>query len=113
MTEGGDFRGLGFARFARMPARTPAHLGRRDFFTRTFAGITKRPVCASISCEIALLVRQPTEDSTSELRYDDRAAQALRTATGKPVANRVRLYRGDYLIPGKASVGLRIEGTGR
>lgn len=59
------------------------------------------------------LLRMSTEGSTPELRYDNRVVHVLRAPAGEPVVERVRLYRGDYLIPGKASVSLRIEGAGR
>ena len=59
------------------------------------------------------LLRMSTEGSTPELRYDNRVVHVLRASAGEPVVERVRLYRGDYLIPGKASVSLRIEGGGR
>lgn len=59
------------------------------------------------------LLRMSTEGSTPELRYDNRVVHVLRASAGEPVVERVRLYRGDYLIPGKASVSLRIEGAGR
>ena len=59
------------------------------------------------------LLRMSTEGSTPELRYGNRVVHVLRAPTGEPVVERVRLYRGDYLIPGKASVSLRIEGAGR
>lgn len=59
------------------------------------------------------LLRMSTEGSTPELRYDNRVVHVLRASAGEPVIERVRLYRGDYLIPGKASVSLRIEGAGR
>ena len=59
------------------------------------------------------LLRMSTEGSTPELRYGNRVVHVLRAPAGEPVVERVRLYRGDYLIPGKASVSLRIEGAGR
>ena len=56
------------------------------------------------------LLRRSTEGSTTQLRFDDRFVHVLRAESGLPVVERVYLYRGDYLIPGKASVSLRIEG---
>ena len=55
------------------------------------------------------LLRRSTEGSTTQLRFGDRVLHVLRTESGLPTVERVFLYRGDYLIPGKASVSLRIE----
>lgn len=50
-----------------------------------------------------------TEGSTTQVRFDDRVVHVLRSQSGMPVVQPVHLYRGDYLIPGKGSVSLRIE----
>ena len=55
------------------------------------------------------LLRRSTEGSTTQLRFEDRIVHVLRTESGLPVIEPIYLYRGDYLIPGKASVSLRIE----
>ncbi len=55
------------------------------------------------------LLRRSTEGSTTQLRFDDRIVHVLRTDSGLPIVVPIYLYRGDYLIPGKASVSLRIE----
>ena len=56
------------------------------------------------------LLRRSTEGSTTQTAFDDHVVHVLRTdARGMPVVMPVHLYRGDYLIPGKASVSLRIE----
>ena len=56
------------------------------------------------------LLRRYTEGSTMQTGFDNHVVHVLRTdADGMPVARPVHLYRGDYLIPGKASVSLRIE----
>lgn len=55
------------------------------------------------------LLRRSTEGSTTQLRFNDRVVHVLRTRDGEPYVQRIFLYRGDYLIPGKASVSLRIE----
>ena len=56
------------------------------------------------------LLRRSTEGSTTQTAFDDRVVHVLRTdAEGMPLALPVHLYRGDYLIPGKASVSVRIE----
>jgi hypothetical protein len=56
------------------------------------------------------LLRRSTEGSTTDTRRDNHTFQALRTMDGRPVVQTVHLYRGDYLIPGKSSTSLRIEG---
>lgn len=56
------------------------------------------------------LLRRSTEGSTTQTAFDMHVVHVLRKdADGMPFAMPVRLYRGDYLIPGKASVSLRIE----
>ena len=56
------------------------------------------------------LLRRVTEGSTIQTAFDNHVVHVLRTdSNGIPVAAPVRLYRGDYLIPGRASVSLRIE----
>ncbi len=55
------------------------------------------------------LLRRSTEGSTTQVRFDDRMVHVLRVKSGWPVVEPVHLYRGDYLIPGKASVSLRLE----
>ncbi|MCY4468939.1 MAG: hypothetical protein OXC08_09470 [Thiotrichales bacterium] len=57
------------------------------------------------------LLRRSTEGSTTQLRFGDRIVHVLRVDSGLPIVVPIFLYRGDYLIPGKASVSLRIEGT--
>lgn len=55
------------------------------------------------------LLRRSTEGSTTLTQFDRRVVHVLRLESGMPVAKPIHLYRGDYLIPGKASVSLRIE----
>ena len=56
------------------------------------------------------LLRRSTEGSTMQTGFDNHVVHVLRVNNGgMPVAKLVHLYRGDYLIPGKASVSLRIE----
>ena len=55
------------------------------------------------------MLRRSTEGSTPEMAFDDHVVHVLRIEEGTPVAKPIYLYRGDYLIPGKASVSLRIE----
>lgn len=55
------------------------------------------------------LLRRSTEGSTAQTQYDDHVVHVLRVEDGVPIAKPIRLYRGDYLIPNKASVSLRLE----
>ena len=55
------------------------------------------------------LIRRSTEGSTTQTQYDDHVVHVLRIEDGVPVTKPIHLYRGDYLIPGKASVSLRLE----
>lgn len=56
------------------------------------------------------LLRCIAEGSTMQTAFDKHIVHVLRMdADGLPIATPVHLYRGDYLIPGKASVSLRIE----
>ena len=56
------------------------------------------------------LLRRSTEGSTMQTGFDRHVVHVLRVNNGGiPVSIPVHLYRGDYLIPGKASVSLRIE----
>ena len=56
------------------------------------------------------LLRRSTEGSTTQVRFGDHVVHVLRTDAGLPVVTPIHLYRGDYLIPGKGSTSLRIEG---
>jgi len=56
------------------------------------------------------LLRRSTEGSTTDVRFDRHVIHVLRVESGKPAVITVHLYRGDYLIPGKSSTSLRIEG---
>ena len=55
------------------------------------------------------VIRRSTEGSTTQTRYDDHVVHVLRVEDGMPTVRPVHLYRGDYLIPGRASVSLRLE----
>jgi len=55
------------------------------------------------------LLNRYTEGSTPQVGRGDQTFHALRVRSGTPVVEEVHLYRGDYLIPGKGSVSLRIE----
>ena len=55
------------------------------------------------------LLHRSTEGSTTQTQFDDHVVHVLRVLGGRPVAMPIHLYRGDFLIPDKASVSLRIE----
>ena len=55
------------------------------------------------------LVHRSTEGSTTQIRNDDHVLHVLKVSSGMPRVEKVHLYRGDFLIPGKASVSLRIR----
>ncbi len=55
------------------------------------------------------LLNRYTEGSTPQVRRGDQKFHALRVRSGMPVVEEIHLHRGDYLIPGKGSVSLRIE----
>ena len=58
-------------------------------------------------------VRRSTEGSTMQTRNDDHIVHVLRSQGNLPNVVPIHLYRGDYLIQGKASVSLRVEGLGQ
>jgi PIN domain len=55
------------------------------------------------------VLRLITEGSTLDTHHDRHSFRTLEMEHGAPVINVVHLYRGDFLIPGKASVSLRLE----
>ena len=55
------------------------------------------------------LLNRYTEGSTLQVQVHEQKLHALRVRSGTPVVEEIHLYRGDYLIPGKGSVSLRIE----
>lgn len=55
------------------------------------------------------LLRRSTEGSTTQIRNDDHIVHVLRGESEGVWIEKVHLYRGDFLIPGKASVSLRIR----
>lgn len=55
------------------------------------------------------LLRRSTEGSTMQMRFRTHIVHVLRVVSGVPTVVPVHLYRGDYLIPDKASASLRIE----
>ena len=57
------------------------------------------------------LLRRSTEGSTMQMRFTTHIVHVLRVVSGVPTVVPIHLYRGDFLIPGKASASLRIEGV--
>ncbi|MBK0020824.1 hypothetical protein IAE29_03775 [Ochrobactrum sp. S46] len=55
------------------------------------------------------LLRRTTEGSTIETSFDKHVVHVLRQKDNLPVIEAIHLYRGDYIIPDKSSVSLRIE----
>jgi hypothetical protein len=54
-------------------------------------------------------IRRVTEGSTTDTRHDQHALRVLAIEGGRPTIRVVYLYRGDFLIPNKSSVSLRLE----
>ena len=106
------------AAFAGIAVRRFSELDRGDGLIATGAWLESLIRADGIHPEIARrrlqqasemgLLRRSIEGSTTEVRFDDRMVHVLRVRSGRPVVEPVRLYRGDYLIPGKASVSLRL-----
>lgn len=59
------------------------------------------------------LLRRSTEGSTIQIGHDRHVFHVLRLEAELPSVSTIYLYRGDYLIPGKSSVSLRVEGIGK
>ena len=106
-----DFARLALARFRELAAVEGIVLTGR-WFESLIRKDGIHPEVARSSLEHASeagLLRRTTEGSTPEMEFDDHVVHVLRVEGGMPVAKPIYLYRGDYLIPGKASVSLRIE----
>ena len=106
------------AAFAGVAVRRFSELDRGDGLVATGAWLESLVRTDGIHPEVARLrlqeasemglLRRSTEGSTTQVRFDDRMVHVLRVRSGRPVVEPVHLYRGDYLIPGKASVSLRL-----
>ena len=59
------------------------------------------------------LLRRSTEGSTIQIGHDRHVLHVLRLEAELPSVSTIYLYRGDYLISGKSSVSLRVEGIGK
>ncbi|MCY4184793.1 MAG: hypothetical protein OXD45_05715 [Rhodobacteraceae bacterium] len=55
------------------------------------------------------LIELVTEGSTTQIRNDRHFFHTLNLMDNQPIVEKKYLYRGDFLIPGKASVSLRIR----
>lgn len=62
-----------------------------------------------LACSESRLLRRMTEGSTSETAYDKHTLRVVDTTSGVPSVRIDYLYRGDFLIPGKASSSLKLE----
>lgn len=58
-------------------------------------------------------IRRYVEGSTPETRYRKRNIHVLGFDSGTPVVQRVNLYYGDFLMPGRAAVSIRLSGGER
>ncbi|MEN8214982.1 MAG: hypothetical protein ABFS56_01100 [Pseudomonadota bacterium] len=56
------------------------------------------------------LLERYTEGSTPETQFEKHTMHYLTVDNGVPVIQKVKLYRGDFVIPDRASVSIRIEG---
>jgi len=54
-------------------------------------------------------IRRYFEGSTPETRFENRTVQILAIDQGKPIIRTVNLYHGDFLLPGRASVSIRLS----
>lgn len=61
------------------------------------------------TCSEQGLLKRITEGSTPQTAYDRHTLRVLDVAEGAPVVRTVYLYRGDFLIPGKASSSIKLE----
>ena len=53
-------------------------------------------------------LRRYFEGSTPETRYENRNIQVLHVEGGSPVVHRINLYHGDFLMPGRAAVSIKL-----
>ena len=61
------------------------------------------------TCSELGLLKRITEGSTPQTAYDRHTLRVLDVARGTPLVRTVYLYRGDFLIPGKASSSIKLE----
>lgn len=59
------------------------------------------------------LIKRVTEGSTTETKFDRHAFKALDIRDGRPAIRTIHIFRGDFLIPGKSSSSLKIEGVAK
>ncbi|MDP8239456.1 MAG: hypothetical protein P9X24_10235 [Candidatus Hatepunaea meridiana] len=58
------------------------------------------------------LLERFVEGSTPETRFEKHALNIIEVIDGRPLVRKIKLYHGDFLISGSASVSLRIEKRG-
>ena len=54
-------------------------------------------------------IRRFFEGSTPDTRFENRTIQILEVDLGRPVTRTINLYHGDFLVPGRASVSIKIS----
>ena len=54
-------------------------------------------------------VRRFFEGSTPDTRFENRTMQILEVDRGQPIVRTIKLYHGDFLMPGRASVGVKLS----
>lgn len=55
------------------------------------------------------LVERYTQGSTPDTRFENHTLTILQVENGRPKPTKCSLYHGDFIIPGKASVSIRLE----
>jgi len=59
--------------------------------------------------QAAGIIDRFTEGSTPETRFDSHTLNVLAVKNGGPTVRKICLYHGDFILPGKASVSIRLE----
>lgn len=59
--------------------------------------------------QAAGMIERSTQGSTPDTRFENHTLTVLRIDNGFPIAEKAHLYHGDFIIPGKASVSIRLE----
>ena len=59
--------------------------------------------------QAAGIIDRFTEGSTPETRFDSHTLNVLEVKNGVPTVRKICLYHGDFILPGKASVSIRLE----
>lgn len=59
--------------------------------------------------QAAGMIERFTQGSTPDTRFENHTLAVLQVENGRPTVAKVGLYHGDFIIPGKASVSIRLE----